>query len=319
MLALLLFYSMPDPKKIRILFLGTPEFASTILRKLMDEKANVVAVVTSPDKPSGRGLHLHQSAVKQLAEQHNLKVLQPEKLKNPKFLEALKLLEIDLAIIVAFRMLPELVWRLPKMGTFNLHASLLPQYRGAAPINWAIINGETETGNTTFFLQHEIDTGNLLLQEKVEIGPNENVGSLYNRLMKNGADLVWKTVEGIAAKSLKDFPQTGDFQKHAPKIFKEDCLLDFGLSAQEVHNKVRGLSPIPAAFTSWNGKNMKILATELATEKTERVPGIFSQIKPGVLAVSTGDNWLILLEIQLEGKRKMSAKDFLAGHKIDKI
>jgi len=236
---------MLDPKKIRLLFLGTPEFAATILQKLLAENAKVVAVITAPDKPSGRGLQIHQSAVKQVAEQHGLPVLQPEKLKNAEFLETLKSFEIDLGIVVAFRMLPEVVWQMPKMGTFDLHASLLPQYRGAAPINWAILNGETETGITTFFLQHEIDTGNLLLQEKIEIGPNENVGSLYDRLMKKGADLVWKTVEGIADKSLSDFPQTGDCLKHAPKIFKEDCLLDFSLSAQQIHNKVRGLSPIP--------------------------------------------------------------------------
>jgi len=310
---------MLNPKKIRILFLGTPEFAATILLKLMDEKANIVAVITAPDKPSGRGLQIHQSAVKQVAELHGLKILQPEKLKNPEFLEELNLLEIDLAIVVAFRMLPEVVWRMPKMGTFNLHASLLPQYRGAAPINWAIMNGESETGITTFFLQHEIDTGNLLLQEKVEIGPNENVGSLYDRLMKNGADLVWKTVKGIAAKSLIDFPQKGDCLKHAPKIYKEDCLLDFSLPAHQIHNKVRGLSPIPAAFTSWNGKNMKIFATELTNEKSELPYGIFKQIKTGVLGVSTGDYWLNLLEIQPEGKRKMTAKEFLAGHKIEKL
>ena len=310
---------MLDPKKIRLLFLGTPEFAATILQKLLAENAKVVAVITAPDKPSGRGLQIHQSAVKQVAEQHGLPVLQPEKLKNAEFLETLKSFEIDLGIVVAFRMLPEVVWQMPKMGTFNLHASLLPQYRGAAPINWAILNGETETGITTFFLQHEIDTGNLLLQEKIEIGPNENVGSLYDRLMKKGADLVWKTVEGIADKSLSDFPQTGDCLKHAPKIFKEDCLLDFSLSAQQIHNKVRGLSPIPAAYTSWNGNNIKILATELITEKSTPEPGIFSQISPGVMAVSTGDNWLILNEIQPEGKRKMTAKEFLAGHKIEKL
>jgi methionyl-tRNA formyltransferase len=208
---------------------------------------------------------------------------------------------------------------MPKMGTFNLHASLLPQYRGAAPINWAIMNGESETGITTFFLQHEIDTGNLLLQEKVDIGPNENVGSMYRLLMHKGADLVWRTVEGIADKSLTDFPQNGDCLRHAPKIFKDDCLLDFSISAQQVHNKIRGLSPIPGAYTIWNGKNMKIIESELTLEKSAPVAGTFSQIYPGVLAVSTGDNWLILKEIQPEGKRKMTAKEFLLGHKIEKI
>jgi methionyl-tRNA formyltransferase len=310
---------MLDPKQIRILFLGTPEFAATILQRLLAEKANVVAVVTAPDKPSGRGLQVHQSAVKQVALEHSLFILQPEKLKNPEFLEVLKSFEIDLAIVVAFRMLPEVVWQMPKMGTFNLHASLLPQYRGAAPINWAIMNGETETGITTFFLQHEIDTGNLLLQEKVEIGPNENVGSLYDRLMHKGADLVWKTVEGIADKTLTDFPQKGDCLKHAPKIFKDDCLLDFSVSAEQVHNKIRGLAPIPGSFMNWNGKIIKIFSSELTSEKSDLTPGTFRQISSGVLAVSTGDYWLILLEIQPEGKRKMSAKEFLAGHKIEKI
>lgn len=318
-LAFCCFGIMLDPKKIRILFLGTPEFAATSLKKLIAEGANVVAVITAPDKPSGRGLQMHQSAVKQVAIANGLQVLQPEKLKNPEFIELLESLQIDLGIVLAFRMLPEVVWKLPKIGTFNLHASLLPQYRGAAPINWAIINGEKQTGISTFFLQHEIDTGNLLLQEEIDIGPDENVGSLYERMMVKGADLVWKTVEGIASNTLKDKPQSQECTKHAPKIFKEDCLLDFAKSAQEIHNKVRGLSPVPAAFTIWNDKIFKIYETELSPEKSLLPSGSFRQIEHGVLAVSTSDYWLILREIQPEGKRKMTAKEFLAGHKIEKL
>jgi len=318
-LAFCCFGIMLDPKKIRILFLGTPEFAATSLKKLIAEGANVVAVITAPDKPSGRGLQMHQSAVKQVAIANGLQVLQPEKLKNPEFIELLESLQIDLGIVLAFRMLPEVVWKLPKIGTFNLHASLLPQYRGAAPINWAIINGEKQTGISTFFLQHEIDTGNLLLQEEIDIGPDEKVGSLYERMMVKGADLVWKTVEGIASNTLKDKPQSQECTKHAPKIFKEDCLLDFAKSAQEIHNKVRGLSPVPAAFTIWNDKIFKIYETELSPEKSLLPSGSFRQIEHGVLAVSTSDYWLILREIQPEGKRKMTAKEFLAGHKIEKL
>jgi len=310
---------MLDPRKIKILFLGTPEFAAETLQKLVVENANIVGVVTAPDKQSGRGLHFHQSAVKQVAEKHGLKIFQPEKLKNPDFLAELNSLEIDLGIVVAFRMLPELVWQMPKMGTFNLHASLLPHYRGAAPINRAIMNGETETGITTFFLQHEIDTGNLLLQEKVLIEADENVGRLYERLMNQGAELVWKTVEGIALNSIVELPQKEDILKHAPKIFREDCQIDFSKPARSIHNQVRGLSPVPAAFTNWNGKNLKIFQTKLTEEKNEVPPGTFSQIQPGVMAVATGDNWLQLLEIQPEGKRKMTAKEFLAGHKMEKI
>ena len=310
---------MVKTDKLRILFLGTPEFAATVLKKLIFENANVVAVVTAPDKPSGRGLHLHQSAVKEVALAHNLKVLQPEKLRNEEFLEELKSLDIDLGIVVAFRMLPEVLWRMPKLGTFNLHASLLPQYRGAAPINWAIINGESETGITTFFLQHEIDTGNLLLQQKVPIQPEENVGMLYEKLMNLGADLVWKTVQGIRDNSIQDFPQPGNCENYAPKIFKETCLLDFSKPAAQVHNRVRGLSPIPSAFTIWNGKNLKIISSDKTELPCSDPPGTFKQISSGVLAVSTQDNWLILNEIQPEGKRKMTGKEFLAGHKIEKL
>ena len=311
---------MPDATKIRIVFLGTPEFAATCLQNLIDQNAHVVVVITAPDKPAGRGLHLHKSAVKLVAEAAGIPVLQPEKLKNPEFLEELKSYQPDLGIVVAFRMLPELVWQMPPMGTFNLHASLLPAFRGAAPINWALMRGEKQTGITTFFLQHEIDTGDLLLQETVDIGENENVGSLYERLMNQGAALVWKTVCGIADGTLTPFPQDESKVSFAPKIFKDTCLLDFNRTAQELHNQIRGLSPVPGAWFLKDGKVMKVLSSfpeEIPSDNME--PGTLRVLRPGELGIATKDNWLNLLEIQPEGKRKMTAKEFLAGHTIEKL
>ena len=311
---------MPNPKDLRILFLGTPEFAAAILQKLIDEKANVVAVVTMPDKPSGRGLQMHSSAVKQVAEANGLKILQPVKLKNEAFLEELRLLNIDLGIVVAFRMLPEVVWRLPRLGTFNLHGSLLPQYRGAAPINWAIINGEGKTGVTTFFLQHEIDTGDLLLQEEEPIRSEDNAGTLYERLMHRGANLVWKTLEGVANESLVPIPQKKEAAKTAPKIHRDTCQLDFLQKAQDIHNKIRGLSPFPGAFTILNGKILKIGLSEIGEDRPINIPpSELRQLAPGELAFSTSDKWLLIKELQPEGKRKMTAKEFLAGHQIQKL
>jgi methionyl-tRNA formyltransferase len=311
---------MADQTDIRILFLGTPEFAATALKKLIEQKANVVAVVTAPDKPAGRGLQIQKSAVKIVAEEAGIPILQPERLKNPEFLRELESCKPDLGIVVAFRMLPELVWRLPRLGTFNLHASLLPSYRGAAPINWAIMNGETKTGITTFFLQHEIDTGDLLLQETVEIAENENVGSLYSRLMHQGSELIIKTLRGIAEGTLKPFPQDESKVSHAPKIFKETCLLDFRKSSKELHNQIRGLSPHPGAYFLREGKVFKVFESRhesLPSSSFE--PGLFRILSPGVLGISTGDHWLNILEIQPEGKRKMTAKEFLAGHSIEKL
>lgn len=311
---------MPNVEDLRILFLGTPEFAATTLQKLVENGANVVAVVTMPDKPSGRGLQLHSSAVKQVAEANGLKILQPEKLKNEAFLEELKSLDIDLGIVVAFRMLPEVVWRMPKLGTFNLHGSLLPQYRGAAPINWAIINGETKTGVSTFFLQHEIDTGDLLLQEEEPIYLEDNAGTLYERLMHRGANLVWKTLQGIADESLIPIPQKDEVAKTAPKIHRETCQLDFSRTALELHNQVRGLSPFPGAFTVLGGKILKIARTEVGEEHTNSIAsGEFRQLPTGELAFSTSDKWLLIKELQPEGKRKMTAKEFLAGHPIPRL
>jgi len=311
---------MSDARKLRILFLGTPEFAAATLQKLINEQAQVVAVVTAPDKPAGRGLELQQSAVKQLATTHDLTVFQPEKLKDPDFLAQLAALDIDLGIVVAFRMLPLAVWQLPKMGTFNLHASLLPQYRGAAPINWAIINGETTTGITTFFLKHEIDTGDLLMQETVEIGPDENVGALYERLMQKGADLVWKTVEGIAKNDLHPFPQPEEPVKSAPKIFRENCQINFGQPAAVVHNFIRGLSPVPGAFTTLNHKMIKIFSGSVSEMPSVGVePGTFKQILHNQVAVATSDLWYIVENLQPQGKRKMTGREFLAGHPIEKL
>nr|WP_234406408.1 methionyl-tRNA formyltransferase [Prolixibacter bellariivorans] len=241
-------------KDIRIVFMGTPDFAVESLKALIENGYNVVGVVTTPDKPSGRGQKMHMSAVKQYSMSQNIPVLQPEKLKDPVFIDELKSLNADLQVIVAFRMLPEIVWGMPSMGTFNLHASLLPQYRGAAPLNWAVINGETESGVSTFLLKHEIDTGNILFQEKVPIGPDETVGDLHDKLMEVGAQLVMRTVDALAEGTAKGIAQDvliarGAAVKPAPKIFKDDCRIDWSKPGTQIHNLIRGLSPYPASWT----------------------------------------------------------------------
>src|SRR5471030_1888958 len=247
---------------MRIVFMGTPEFAVASLDALVKAGLEVVGVITAPDKPAGRGQKLSESAVKQYAVANGLKVLQPEKLKNPEFLEELKSLKADLQVVVAFRMLPEVVWNMPPRGTLNLHASLLPQYRGAAPINWAIINGEKESGVTTFFLKHEIDTGDILFTEKVTLNGHETAGELHDRLMNKGAGLLVKTVKGVESGRYSEHPQSqlieGAELKHAPKIFKEDCLIDWNNTAENIYNKIRGLSPSPTAYTVFNDKILKI-------------------------------------------------------------
>src|SRR5476651_831723 len=247
---------------MRIVFMGTPQFAVTSLDALIQAGCDVVGVVTAPDKPAGRGKKLGQSAVKEYAVMNGLKVLQPEKLKSPEFLAELRILQADLQVVVAFRMLPEAVWNMPPKGTINLHASLLPQYRGAAPINWAIINGETESGVTTFFLKHEIDTGDILFTEKVTLTGHETAGDLHDRLMYKGAGLLVKTVKGVESGRYNEHPQSqllaGIELKHAPKIFKEDCLIDWNNTAETIYNKIRGLSPSPTAYTHLNGKILKI-------------------------------------------------------------
>ncbi|MGZ5243721.1 MAG: methionyl-tRNA formyltransferase [Bacteroidia bacterium] len=301
-------------KDLRIIFLGTPDFAVPSLAKLVENGYNIVAVITAPDKPAGRGLQLQQSPVKKYALTQNIPVLQPEKLKNSEFLEELKSYNADLQIVIAFRMLPELVWNMPKLGTFNLHASLLPQYRGAAPINRAIMNGEKETGLTTFFLQHEIDTGHILLQEKMLIGEDETAGELHDRMMLTGADLVLRTVEAIENNSLNPVPQKeNEHIKHAPKIFKEDCRIDWNWNIDQIHNHIRGLSPYPAAWTTLQGKNFKIYKT-----KKEEISHIYSVGKiltdgKTYMKVAANGGFIHLLEVQMEGKKRLPVSEFLKG------
>jgi methionyl-tRNA formyltransferase len=303
---------------LRIVFMGTPEFAVASLQALVEAGQNVVAVITAPDKPSGRGLQLNQSAVKTYALSQNIPVLQPEKLKNPTFLEELKSYKADLQVVVAFRMLPEVVWNMPAKGTFNLHASLLPQYRGAAPINWAIINGETVTGVTTFFLRHDIDTGPMVDQVTCPILPEDTIGTLYPKLMAIGAGLVVKTVKNIEEGSIvqKDQVESATLY-HAPKIFKETCAINWAKSATEIHNLVRGLSPYPAAFTQIGGKSCKIFQTQILESSPEPIEAIgdFLATKKELL-VKCAQGYISILELQLEGKKRMNVEDFLRGNKL---
>ena len=306
---------------MRIIYLGTPDFAVPSLQILLENGYDVVAVVTAPDKPGGRH-GLLESAVKKFAVSRGLPVLQPEKLKNPAFLEELRSLRADLQVVVAFRMLPEAVWNMPPLGTLNLHGSLLPKYRGAAPINWAVINGETETGLTTFRLRHEIDTGDILDQVRLPIGPDETAGELHNRMMLAGADLVLRTVQALENGTATPMPQSDAAATHAPKIFTETCRISFDRPAAEVHNFVRGLSPHPGAWTELDGKNLKILRTALMTELPERdadtpsVPGSFLSDGKNWLRVVCSDGLLQVLDLQMEGKRKMTVRDFLNGYRM---
>ncbi len=306
---------------MRIIFMGTPEFAVPALEILLDNGYDIPAVVTAPDKPGGRH-GLLESAVKKFALSRGLRVLQPPKLKNPEFLEELRALKADLQVVVAFRMLPELVWDMPPMGTLNLHGSLLPKYRGAAPINWAIIRGEKETGLTTFLLQHQIDTGDLLFQEKITIGENETAGELHDRMMLLGAQLVLRTVQAIQLGTAHLQPQNDTEASHAPKIFTETCRINFNYPTQMVHNFIRGLSPYPAAWTMLDGKTLKITRTEKVKVEPAQLheipaPGTFVSDGKNYLRVSTADGFLELLELQLEGKRRMGVRDFLNGFKAD--
>jgi methionyl-tRNA formyltransferase len=308
---------MPDSQHPRILFLGTPEFAAGILQKLLDEKANVVAVVTAPDKPAGRGLQLQSSAVKQLADQYNLRIFQPEKLKDPEFLNEVRTLKPDIGVVVAFRMLPEVLWSLPPMGTVNLHASLLPAYRGAAPINRAIMAGEKKSGISTFLLKQEIDTGDLLLQEEMEIGENETAGSLYHRMMQHGAEMMWKTIQGLVEGNLTPFPQDESRISAAPKIFRDDCKINPNAKAADIHNLIRGLNPYPGAFLEWQGKTLKIFATGFSGQSRSSLDTGKLISENGHLFLVCQDELLEILEIQPEGKRRMNAREFLAGNKTD--
>lgn len=302
-------------KELRIIYMGTPEFAVPSLEILTKNRFNVVAVITAPDKPKGRGQKLATSPVKDFAVTNNIPVLQPTNLKSPEFIEELKNYNANLQIVVAFRMLPEVVWDMPEIGTFNLHGSLLPQYRGAAPINWAIINGEKETGVTTFFLKHEIDTGNVIFQEKEPIYEDDNVGTLYERLMNKGAQLVLRTVQSIDS---GDYPQLSQDEsvkiRHAPKIFKETCKIDWNQPTQKVYDFIRGLSPYPSAWTEINGLTFKIYKASKGNKKLN--PGTLMSDNKTNLLIGTDDGALSIEELQLQGKKRMDIASFLRGNKL---
>ncbi len=308
-----------EKKNLKIVFFGTPEFAVESLDALEKNEYNVVAVVTMPDKAAGRGHRLYQSDVKKYAEEKGLKVLQPEKLKDPGFLAELMALEADLFIVIAFRMLPKDVWQMPPLGTFNLHASLLPKYRGAAPINRAVMNGETETGVTTFFLKHEIDTGDMIMQRKIEILPTDNVGDVHDRLMHLGAGMVLETVEAIINGTLTTTPQPeGEFTP-APKIFKEDCRIDWNRTASEIHNLVRGLSPYPAAWTiitEESGRPLECKVFETSPTGMKCAGSAAGTIKTEGkrLMVASADEWIEIISLQPAGKKRMEGAAFLLGY-----
>ncbi|MEM7297099.1 MAG: methionyl-tRNA formyltransferase [Bacteroidota bacterium] len=302
-------------KDLRIIFLGTPDFAAASLKKLVENDINIVAVITAPDRPKGRGKKLGTSAVKDYAIEAGLTVLQPTNLKSPEFIDELKSYKADLQIVVAFRMMPEVVWNMPPLGTFNLHASLLPQYRGAAPINWAIINGEQETGVTTFFLKHEIDTGEIIFQETEPIKENDNVGSLYQRLMNKGADLVLRTVKAIESDDYPQEAQQGSSElKTAPKIFKEDCKIDWSQNANQIRDFVRGLSPYPAAWARFEGKMLKVYEVERSTQNTGGSLGEIKVVGKNRLLVNVANGTMSILDLQIEGKRRMKVDEFLRGY-----
>lgn len=313
----------------RIIYLGTPEFAVTPLEALIRSGFDVVAVVTAPDQPSGRGLKLQASPVKKLAVQHNVPVLQPGKLKDEEFLKQLHNFRADLFIVVAFRMLPETVWKMPPMGTFNLHASLLPQYRGAAPIHHAVMNGETETGLTTFFLRQEIDTGEIIFREKMQISPDETTGELHDRMKIAGAGLVVKTTRAICEGTVVTYDQSGLVEpgtelKTAPKIFREDCKIDWTNGSTRIYNMIRGLSPVPGAFailTSPDGEQhqIKIYRSRTADRAAGMLPGSVNTDGKHFLSVAASDGALILEEVQLAGKRMMKTEELLRGFHIDSL
>jgi len=323
---------------MRIVFMGSPEFAVASLEALIEEGNEIVAVVTSPDKPAGRGQKLHQSAVKQYAVARSVQVLQPEKLKDPVFLETLLTLNADLFVVVAFRMLPEEVWKMPPLGTINLHGSLLPQYRGAAPINWAIINGETRSGTTVFFINQEIDKGNIFSFREETIEPNDNAGTLHNKLMLSGASHLTEAVNAIASGNFKTIPQEEILQnqfsipspavrieegslKSAPKIFRETCKIDWNNDIVQLHNLIRGLSPYPAAWTTLinskgNNLTLKIYETKIIPDVAKPQPGTIVSDNKTFLRVAAIGGWLEIINLQLEGKKRMEIKEFLRGHNI---
>lgn len=312
---------MKSKEELGIVFMGTPDFAVTILEKLISEKYNIKAVVTIPDKPAGRGQKLHESAVKKCALSHQLPILQPESLRDENFITALKESEADLFIVVAFRMLPKLVWEIPAMGTFNLHGSLLPEYRGAAPINWAVINGEKETGVTTFFIDEEIDTGHIIMADRMSIGENETAGEVHDRMMVLGAETVAKTVELIRKGEATPQPQQGKDLKAAPKIHKQDCLLNFDQPIESLHNFIRGMSPYPTAWLKLKHKEkqeektLKVFLSNIINHSKYEEIKLLEDNRQLILQTQFGQ--LSLLEIQLEGKKRLDVKSFLSGFKVD--
>ena len=311
---------------LRIIFMGTPDFAVHTLDAIVNAGHNVIGVITAPDKPAGRGKKINESAVKKYALEKGLNILQPKNLKDPEFINELRSLNADLQIVVAFRMLPEIVWAMPPKGTFNLHASLLPQYRGAAPINWAVINGETKTGVSCFFLDKEIDTGHVIMQEEVDIDSDETAGSLHDKMMHEGAKLVVKCISDIAKGEISSIPQSdliNEELKHAPKIFKDDCKIDWSENRIKVKNFIHGLSPYPAAFCqlidpegeTYNLKIFKVTESNISEPLSKAGTIVLSQ--KNHLKVACSDGFLNILELQLAGKRKMSTEDFLKGFRLN--
>jgi methionyl-tRNA formyltransferase len=310
-------------KELRIVFMGTPDFAVASLKALVDGGYNIVGVITAPDKAAGRGKKINESAVKKYSVENGLNVLQPEKLKNSDFIEELKALKADLQVVVAFRMLPALVWQMPPMGTFNLHGSLLPQYRGAAPLNWAVINGETKTGVTTFLLDQKIDTGKILFKKEIDIWENDTVGTIHDSLMGTGAKLVVETVDALAEGNYKAVAQSEIMDeaeiKHAPKIFKEDCKVDWSHDVEFVRNLIRGLSPYPTAWSTLVHKDSgKEIATKLffamhVEDKLDVELGTIESDGKTFIKVACGNGWLQLMDLQIAGKKRMKITDFLRG------
>lgn len=309
---------MTDRKRIRIVFMGTPEFAVASLSALVEAGFEVVAVVTAPDKPAGRGMKLQASAVKQYALEQGLPILQPVKLKDPVFLEQLQSFHADLQVVVAFRMLPEVVWNMPPMGTINVHGSLLPQYRGAAPINWAVIEGDTQTGVTTFQLQHQIDTGHILLQEAMAIGPNETAGEVHDRMKEIGAQLLVRTIDGLLDKRIEPQPQAElapEKLRHAPKLYTETGQIQWEWTKERIYNLIRGLSPYPGATTRLQDKVLKIFKAELEEGKPTVTPGTAETDGKSYLRFACANGYLYAKDIQLEGKKRMLVTDFLRGYR----
>ena len=312
---------------LRIIFMGTPDFAVDTLKTLIENNYNIVGVITSPDKPAGRGKKIQQSAVKKFAVENKLNILQPTNLKDPNFIEQLRELNADLQVIVAFRMLPEIVWNMPRLGSVNLHASLLPQYRGSAPINWAIINGEKRTGVSTFFLKHKIDSGDIIFQEKILIEETDNFETLHDKLMTVGAELILKTLKAIKEDNFPKVEQqelikeTAEL-KTAPKIFKQDCKIDWNNELKDIYNFIRGLSPYPAAWTeitSNDNKNfsLKIFKTSPIVEKHSFKAGKILSDNKNYLKIAVKDGFINIEELQLQGKKRLNIKDFLRGFNIE--